>query len=137
MIIISACLAGVNCRYDKNNKAHPDIIKMIKEGNAIPLCPEQLGGLPTPREPTEIINEHFITKYGNDVTKEFQDGAKEALRIAQIAKSKTAILKSNSPSCGCGKIYDGTFSGKLKEGDGIFCKLLKKENFIIQTEENL
>ena len=111
MIIISACLAGVNCRYDKNNKAHPDIIKMIKEGNAIPLCPEQLGGLPTPREPTEIINEHFITKYGNDVTKEFQDGAKEALRIAQIAKSKTAILKSNSPSCGCGKIYDGTFSG--------------------------
>ena len=137
MIIVSACLAGINCRYDKNNKAHPNIIKMIEEGKAIPLCPEQLGGLPTPREPTEIINEHFITKYGNDVTKEFQNGAKEALRIALIAKSKTAILKSNSPSCGCGKIYDGSFSGKLKKGDGIFCKLLKEENFIIQTEEDL
>jgi len=137
MIIVSSCLAGINCRYDGKSKPHPDILKMIQEGKAIPVCPEQLGGLATPREPTEIRDNTAITQSGRDVTEEFQKGAEEGLHIALLAKAHFAILKKNSPSCGCGKIYDGSFTGTLTEGDGIFCKLLKKHNIIIQTEDDL
>jgi uncharacterized protein YbbK (DUF523 family) len=103
----------------------------------IPVCPEILGGLPTPREPAEQKGKKVITKSGKDVTKYFEKGAKEVLKIAKILKIKKAILKQKSPSCGCGKIYDGTFSKRLIKGDGVTAKLLKKNGIEVFTEENI
>lgn len=134
MIIVSACLAGINCRFDGKSKANKKIIKLIEEGKAIPICPEQLAGLPTPRIPSEIFNGKVIRKDSVDLTKEFYHGAEEALKITLMANCKQAILKNKSPACGCGKIYDGSFSGKLIDGDGIFTKLLKKNNVEIIDE---
>lgn len=137
MKIVSACLAGINCRYDGGSKANQKVIELVKKGEAIPVCPEQLAGLTTPRTPTEEKDGKIITKDGKDLTKEFQEGAQKALKIAKSSNCKEAILKSKSPTCGCGKIYDGSFSGKLVEGDGVFTKLLKENNISVVTEEDL
>lgn len=137
MKAVSACLAGINCRYDGKSKSNERVIKLIKEGKAILICPEQLGGLPTPREPCEIVDGIFLTKKGADLSDNFIRGAKEALKIVQMYGCDEIILKSNSPSCGCGKIYDGTFSGKLISGDGVFTKLLKENGIKVISEDNL
>lgn len=126
MRIVSACLSGVHCRYDCQAKARADIEAMVKNGEAIPVCPEQMGGLPTPRPPAERIGNKVLTNNGVDVTNEYQRGAEEALKIAKLAGVTEALLKSKSPMCGCNKIYDGTFTGATKEGDGVFAELLKK-----------
>ena len=109
----------------------------MKEGKAIPVCPEQLGGLSTPRKPAEQMGKKIFTKNGLDVTFEFKKGAKEALKIAKLSGCKKAILKSESPSCGIGKIHDGTFSGKLVDGDGVFTKILKRNNIKVCSEEKI
>jgi uncharacterized protein YbbK (DUF523 family) len=137
MIIVSACLAGIQCRYDGAGKPNEIVMRLLSEGQAIPVCPEQLGGLPTPREPAEIIGERVLRKDGVDLTEEFTKGAQEGLRLAQMSGAKTAILKARSPSCGCGKIYDGSFSGKLADGNGIFAELCKKNGIEVKTEEEL
>ena len=124
--IVSACLAGVTCRYDCAAKPENDIIKMVEEGKAIPVCPEQLGGLPTPRPPSEEIGNNFITIEGKDVTEQYYRGAKEALRIAEMIGCDEAFLKSKSPMCGVGKIYSGKFDGRMIPGDGLFTRMLKK-----------
>ena len=131
-IIVSACLAGIDCRYDCANKKNEEIIKLVQDGVATPVCPEQLGGLPTPRDPAEQIKDKVITINGTDVTIEYQKGAQEALKIAKLIGATKAILKSKSPMCGFESIYDGTYSGKTIEGDGIFAKLLKKEGIKIE-----
>ncbi len=113
MKIVSACLAGIKCRYDGRAKTSQKVVQLVKDGDAIPVCPEQLGGLTTPRIAAEARGEKVFTRKGEDITYKFEDGAKEALRIALLANCKEAILKSKSPSCGCGKIYDGSFTGKL------------------------
>lgn len=137
-ILVSACLAGVKCRYDGKGVPTDLIKKLTNEGRAVLVCPEQLGGLPTPRTPAEIIENKVIDKNGIDLTSNFTLGAQEAYNIGCMnGCSKKAILKSNSPSCGYGKIYDGTYSGTLKEGNGIFAKLLKENGFEIRTEKNL
>ena len=136
-ILVSACLLGVNCKYDGTSNKDEKVLKLAKDFILIPVCPEILGGLPTPREPAEQKGKKVITKSGKDVTKFFKKGAKEVLKIAKIFKIKKAILKQKSPSCGCGKIYDGTFSGKLIRGDGVTTKLLKKNKIKVFTEENL
>lgn len=140
MYIVSACLAGIKCRYDGKDNENNDIIKLIKEGKAIPVCPEVLGGLSIPRVPCEILKDEngdikVINKEGIDCTLEFIEGAKKALAIAEIVEADAAILKSKSPSCGCGKIYDGRFTGKLIDGDGITTKLLKENGINIYTED--
>ena len=135
MIIVSACLAGVGCRYDGAAKPCESVIRLVAEDKALPLCPEQLGGLSTPRLPAEIIAEKVIRNDGADVTAEFTRGAQEALKLARLVGAKTAILKARSPSCGCGKIYDGSFRGKLVEGDGVFAGLCKKDGIEVKTEE--
>lgn len=127
-IIVSACLAGIDCRYDGKNTHKPEIEKMVKDGEAIPACPEQMGGLTTPRVPAEIQNDKVITKDGVDVTKEFLLGAHELLDLIKLMDVKEVILQNRSPMCGAGKIYDGTFSGKLIRGDGILTRLIK-ENY--------
>ena len=99
---------------------------MSWSSKAIPVCPEQLGGLTTPRLPAEQINDNVFTKDGKDVTAQFDKEAERAFKIASMANCKEAITKAKSPSCDCGKVYDGTFFGKLIAGDGVFVKILKK-----------
>ncbi|MBU2703842.1 putative protein YbbK (DUF523 family) [Sporomusaceae bacterium BoRhaA] len=137
MIIVSACLAGVECRYNGQEFSIPKIIEMVKKGQAISLCPEILGKLPTPRLSAEQYDGRIFSSDGQDLTNQYLAGAKVALNIARLVGCKKAILKSKSPTCGCGKIYDGTFSGKLINGDGIFCKFLKEENIEVYTENEI
>jgi uncharacterized protein YbbK (DUF523 family) len=135
-ILISACFLGINCKYDGTSNKNEKILKLAKDFILIPVCPEILGGLPIPREPVEQKGKRVITKSGKDVTKYFEKGAKEVLKIAKILKIKKAILKQRSPSCGSGQIYDGTFSGKIIKGDGVTTKLLKKNKIKVFSEEN-
>jgi len=135
MIVVSACLAGVECRY--NGTAFPcdEILELVGSGQAISVCPEVLGGLPVPRPPVEICDGRIMTQSGQDITNEYWRGALAALRIALVAGCDTAILKARSPSCGSGQVYDGGFSGSLVKGDGIFSSLLKQSGIIVYTDE--
>ena len=136
-ILVSACLLGVRCRYDGESKACPAVLDLAKEHELIPVCPEQLGGLPTPRTPAEIQGERVVTRDGRDVTKEYQKGAEKAARLYQLLRCDCAILKARSPSCGCGQVYDGTFSGTLTPGDGITAQALKRINARVITDERI
>jgi len=136
-ILVSACLLGIKCRYDGKSKKNKKVLKLAKKKILIPVCPEILGGLPTPREPAEKRKNRVITKSGKDVTEYFKKGAKEVLKIAKILKIKKAILKQRSPSCGSGQIYDGTFSGRVIKGDGVTTALLKKHKIKVISEEDL
>lgn len=136
-ILISGCLLGLKCRYDSKEKKLPEIEKLIELYNLIPICPEQLGGLPTPRIPAERVKHKVITQAGVDVTKEYQLGAEEALKIAKLYNCKKAILKEKSPSCGCGKIYDGTFSRNLIVGNGVTADLLLKNGIEVFGESEI
>jgi len=136
MIIVSACLAGVNCAYDGKNRTCEAVVEMVKNGEAIPVCPEQLGGLTTPRNPVEILNGRVMDKSGHELTEQFKRGAAESLQIAQLCGAETAILKSRSPSCGHGKVYDGSFKHKLIDGDGFTAALLKENGIKILDETN-
>ncbi len=127
MAIVSACLAGVHCRFDCASKERADIVEMVRRGEAIPVCPEQMGGLTTPRPPAEHQTDGKVrSNLGEDVTDAYEFGAQEAVKMALLVGAKTAYLKSKSPMCGVGEIYDGSFSGKLIKGDGTFAKLLRK-----------
>lgn len=123
-ILVSACLLGLNTRYDGKSTLNNDILLLKEKCNLIPICPEQMGGLSTPRVPSEIVGDRLISKEGIDVTSEYDKGRNIALEIAKINDCKYAILKQKSPSCGCGQIYDGSFSGKLIEGNGYTTRLL-------------
>jgi len=137
IILCSACLLGIKCRYDGKDKLNKKVIELSKKKILIPVCPEQLGGLSTPREPAEQKGKRVITKSGKDVTQNFKKGAKEVLKLAKLFGIKEAILKQKSPSCGFGKIYDGSFSGKLIKGNGVTAALLKRKGIKIITEEDL
>lgn len=137
MIAVSACLAGVNCRYDGKSNTCEKIQELIKEGNAIIICPEQLGGMETPRVPCEIKNKRVINKYGEDKTLQFVKGAEEALKICKLYGVEEAILKSGSPSCGYGSIYDGNFSKAKIAGNGIAAEKLSKAGIKIKTEKDI
>ena len=108
MILVSACLLGCACRYDGQSKPHPLAQELAKRGLAVPVCPEQLGGLPTPRNPSERRGDRVVMSDGRDVTAEYRRGAEEALRLAELFDCGTAILKEKSPSCGSGLIHDGS-----------------------------
>ena len=138
--LVSACLAGENCRYDGSNVLDERIAGLVTAGRAAAVCPEVLGGLPVPREPCEIQSVKggpvkVISQSGRDCTKYFRKGAERVLRIARKSGIKTAILKSRSPSCGCGSIYDGTFSGRLVEGRGVTADLLIRNGISVFTED--
>jgi len=137
MKLCSACLLGAKCRYDGKSMANDKVIALAKKEILIPICPEQLGGLPTPRIPSEQRRGKVFNKEGKDITEQFMRGAEETLKIAKLFCIKAAILKQRSPSCGCGKIYDGTFSGKLINGDGVTSAFLKKNGIKVITEEDL
>jgi uncharacterized protein YbbK (DUF523 family) len=137
MIIVSSCLAGVHCRFDGAAKPCEKVVRLVAEGKALPLCPEQLGGLPTPRLPAEIKGGEVWRKDGMNLTREFQTGAEQALKLARLVGADRAILKARSPSCGCGKIYDGRFQGVLVDGDGFFAALCKRNGIEVRTEEEI
>ena len=139
--LVSACLLGVNCRFDGGNSQNEDAVNRTQTEELIPVCPEEAGGLPTPRPPVEIVGgdgydvldgkARVLTADGEDKTEEFVRGAYHALELAQLEGAKCVILKSKSPSCGCGKIYDGTFSGTLISGDGVTAALLQRNGIEI------
>ncbi len=135
--MVSACLLGLPTRYDGKSKSCERILKLAEDAVLIPFCPEQLGGLPTPRPRAEIRNGKVINELGEDVTENFVRGAEISLKIAQIVKPDLIILKSKSPSCGLRKIYDGTFTGKLMDGMGFAARALKEAGFNLITEEDL
>ena len=144
MKLVSACLLGVKCRYDGKSKPNKKIISIFRRGQLIPICPEQLGGLTTPRVPAELTGDgaevldgkaKVFKRTGEDVTKNFIKGAKETIKLARLLDIKGAILKQKCPSCACGKLFDGTFSEKIIEADGVTTALLKRNGIKVVTEE--
>ena len=136
-ILVSACLLGLPVRYDGKSKAVEKIIELAKDNILIPVCPEQLGGLSTPRLKCEIKDKHVTRFDGKDVTANYLKGARLTLDIAKLNKVDYCILKSKRPSCGKGLIYDGNFNGTLIYGDGLTCKLLKENGFVVYSEEDI
>lgn len=123
-LLVSACLLGTPCRYDSKSKADAHVLALAEKYELIPVCPEQLGGLPTPRTPSERCGERIMTQDGRDVTDSYRRGAEAALRLCLANGCAAAILKERSPSCGCGEIYDGTFSHTVVPGNGVTAELL-------------
>lgn len=136
-VLVSACLLGCPCRYDGMSKPCEATLSLVGKYNLIPVCPEILGGLPTPREASEISGGGVFAKSGADNTEYFLKGARETLRLAKIFGCKAAILKAKSPSCGSGFVYDGSFSGKLVPGNGITAGLLIENGIKIYTENDI
>lgn len=147
MIIVSACLLGLNTKYDGKTNAHVLVHKYSSTGKFIPVCPEQLGGLPTPRAPMEIVagtGQDVLAgrcvvqgERGDVVTSKFVLGAKEVLKIVDMVTVTAAILKERSPSCGVNYIYDGSFSHQIKSGQGVTAAILKEHNIPVYSEEDL
>lgn len=136
-ILVSACLLGENCKYSGGNNKNEAVLELSKKHTLIPVCPECFAGLPCPRPAAEIKNSRVYNKLGEDVTQEFFDGAEKTLYVAEEAGCQIAILKERSPSCGFGKIYDGTFSGRLIDGNGITAQLLYEHGIRIIGENSL
>ena len=145
MILVSACLLGIDCKYNGLNNKNENVLKYLQGKEYIIACPEQLGGLTTPRNPSEIvkIGENEVNEYkllsnkGKDVSKNFIKGAEETLKIAKIFNCTEAILKEGSPSCGSSFIYDGSFTGKKISGQGVTTDLLRKNNIKVISENQV
>lgn len=136
-ILISACLLGVNCRYDGGSCLLPQISRLRQNYQLVPVCAEIFGGMTTPRAPSERKEGKVISIEGNDVTQNFERGAAEVLKLAQLYDCHTALLKEHSPSCGHGLIYDGSFSGTLVSGDGVTAALLSAHGIRILGESQI
>ncbi|MBQ6273331.1 MAG: DUF523 domain-containing protein [Oscillospiraceae bacterium] len=135
-LLVSACLLGVNCKYSGGNNALPPETLTALEARyrLVPVCPERDGGLPTPRTPSERRGERVVNREGEDVTEAFRKGAAIALQTAEKAGCRLALLKERSPSCGSGRIYDGSFSQTLIPGDGVTAELLKEKGLAVYGE---
>ena len=125
-LLVSACLLGINCKYSGGNNRLPEAEALAARFELVPICPEQLGGLPTPRPCAERVGERVLTRTGEDVTEAFRLGAERTAEIARSGGVRRALLQERSPSCGCGTVYDGTFSGTLTAGRGVTAALLEK-----------
>lgn len=140
-VLISACLLGVNTKYSGGSNKVEKLTKLVGDFTFIPVCPEQLGGLTTPRPPAEIIQGteklSIVNNQNENVTAQFVKGAEETLKIAQLYDCKYAILKERSPSCGSSKVYDGSFKGKLRDGKGVAAALLQDNGIKVFSEENI
>ena len=136
-ILVSACLLGAACTYSGGDNLCPQVAAMAQDHALISVCPEQLGGLPTPRTPAERQGDRVVTKDGRDVTEAYLRGAQEALKLAMLFGCDTAILKARSPSCGARAIYDGSFTGTVVPGDGVTAELLQASGIRVLTETEL
>ena len=135
-ILVSGCLLGLNCRYCGDGCLKEEILSLQEKHQLIPVCPEQLGGLSTPRLPVEIVNGKAINEEGKDVTYAFAKGAEEVVALAKLLEVDAAILKAKSPSCGYGMIYDGSFSRRLIVGNGFTAMKLSELGIPIGNENN-
>lgn len=137
-ILISTCLLGVACKYSGGDNARPALIAALQAAGheLVPVCPEVYGGLPTPRPPAERIGARVMTAAGADVTAAYRKGAETALQLAKLTGCRVAVLKANSPSCGHGTIYDGTFSGQKIAGNGVTAELLEQNGIRVYTDED-
>ena len=136
-ILVSACLLGAACKYSGGDNLCPKVAALVEKYHLVPVCPEQLGGLPTPRTPAERQRDRVITKDSRDVTNAYLRGAQEALKLATLFGCDIAILKARSPSCGAHGIYDGSFTGTVIPGFGVTAELLEASGIRIITEEEL
>ena len=136
-VLVSACLLGATCRYDGKCAEVEAVRREACVRGWIPVCPEQLGGLPTPRTPSERQGDRVVTKDGRDVTDAYLRGAQEALKLAKLFGCDIAILKARSPSCGARAIYDGSFTGTVVPGDGVTAELLQASGIRVLTEAEL
>ena len=136
-LLVSACLLGCPCRYDGKSKPNDAVLALMSQYTLIPICPEQMGGLATPRIPSERKNGGVFTENGGDVTGQYRRGSEEALRLARLYGCRYAILKERSPSCGSGQIYDGSFSHTLISGDGVTAQLLKESGITVLGESEV
>jgi uncharacterized protein YbbK (DUF523 family) len=133
MKLVAACLCGINCRYNGTSKLNSEILEMVARGEAIPICPELMAGLSTPREACERVGNKILSATGRDYTEDFNKGANEALKFAQAVGANEFIGKNGSPSCGVGMQYDGTFSNKQIPGDGVVTELLKNNDIKVSS----
>ena len=139
--VVSACLLGHNCKYNGGNNENSAVMEFCKTHNHIGVCPEKVSGLPVPREPAEFINGRVVNRSGEDVTEYFEIGTNKVIGYLEkftggdLSLISGAILKANSPSCGVGHIYDGTFSGTLTEGNGVFAGMLRRLGIETITEK--
>ena len=146
MKLVSACLVGIKCRHDGEDALERRVVELAESGELLPVCPEQLGGLPTPREPSRIVGgdgsdvldrrTKVVTESGRDVTENFIRGAEESLKLARSFNAREAILKTGSPSCGSGEIHDD-FTERLRKGDGVTTALLKRNGIRVITENDV
>ena len=127
-VLVSACLLGVHCRYNGKGVLDEAVLGLMQDAELVPVCPEVLGGLATPRQPAERVGDRVVTVDGVDVTAQYQRGAEETLHLARLYDCPCAVLKERSPSCGCGVVYDGTHTGKLTAGNGVAAELLGAEH---------
>ena len=136
-ILVSACLLGIACKYSGGDNVCPALLNAVQHSGHtfIPICPEVYGGLPTPRPPAERTGDCVLTETGTDVTAQYQRGAEAALQLARLTGCEAAILKANSPSCGSGTIYDGTFRHRRISGDGLTAALLKANGVQVYNED--
>lgn len=138
VILVSSCLLGCECRYKGDSCRNEAVLSLAEKGHTlIGICPEQMGGLPTPRPPAEIVDDKVVANTGADVTAAYQKGAQTALSLATLARAELAVLKAKSPSCGKGRIYDGSFTGVLIPGSGVTASLLEENGIPVYTEEEL
>ena len=133
-ILISACLLGVSCKYNGGDNLCPDLLKLAREHIVLPVCPEQLGGLPTPRPPAECLGGRVLTQDGRDVTEFYQKGALETVRLSRLLGAEAAVFKARSPSCGCGARYDGSFTHTVIPENGMTAEALLSLGLPVYTE---
>ncbi len=136
-IIVSGCLLGCDCRYKGDNCRCDELLQLAQDHTLIPVCPEQLGGLSTPRDPAEICGDKLLSNHGKDVTYEYKKGAEAALYIAKLNSADAVVFKANSPSCGKGIIYDGTFTGNKIPGNGVTTDLFLNAGFTVFNENEI
>ena len=136
-LLVSACLLGENCKYSGGNNYEPLTEALGERFELVPVCPERLGGLTSPREPAERVGERVLSRTGEDWTAAFYLGAERTLEIARREGISQAVLKERSPSCGCGAVYDGTFTGTVVPGDGVAAELLKRHGVHIRGESQI
>ena len=136
-VLVSACLLGKACRYDGRSKPNRGVISVLSDFSYVPVCPEELGGLPTPRKPSEIVGDRVVMVDGTDVTEQYKKGAEITLRIAEEQGCKIAVLKARSPSCGKGCVYDGTYTGTIISGNGITAQLLMDNGITVLDETEI
>lgn len=136
-ILVSACLLGIYCRYDGRCETDERVMALSQDHVLIPVCPEQLGGLPTPRSAVELLDGRAVTRDGADLTEAFERGVQQVLRVARLTGARAAVLQPRSPSCGRGIVYDGTFSGTRIEGDGALTQCLRAQEFLLLVPDEL